>query len=142
MLAQGGIEFGRSHYPAIVAFHAAWLLGLLVAIPPRTPLSAPLLAAFALLQCGRLWTMASLGRFWTTRIVRVPGTALVRRGPYRWLDHPAYLVVALEIPLVPLMFGAWRFAAVAFALKAALLWVRIRVENRALAETARNAETV
>ena len=100
----------------------------------RMPLSSGrLLALFVLLQAGRLWVIASLGRFWTTRIITVPGAPLIRRGPYRWLKHPNYLVVAGEIAVLPLAFGLWQVAVVFSVLNALLLWHRIRWENRALA---------
>jgi methyltransferase len=85
------------------------------------------------LQAARLWVLASLGRFWTTRIVILPGAPLVRRGPYRYLRHPNYLVVAAEIAVLPLVFGAWGIALVFSLLNLVLLIQRIRVEDAALA---------
>ena len=132
LLAQGGLEVGRGHYPLMVALHAAWLLAILLAVPPEAPISAPLLAVFALLQGCRLWVLLSLGRYWTTRVITVPDAPLVRRGPYRFLRHPNYLVVAAEIAVLPLAFGAWRVALAFSALNAALLAWRIGVEDQAL----------
>ncbi len=132
LLAEGGHEVGREHYPLIVLLHTAWLIALLVAVPPTTPPDAWWLSFFLLLQVARVAVIASLGPRWTTRVIVMPGRALVRRGPYRWLRHPNYAVVAAEIVALPLAFGAL-WVALAFGLaNAALLGWRIRVEDRAL----------
>ena len=85
------------------------------------------------LQFARVWVIATLGDRWTTRIIVLPGAPLVRRGPYRWVDHPNYLIVIAEIALLPLVFGLPAVAAFFSVLNAIVLWVRIREENRALA---------
>ena len=131
---EGAIEFGRRHYPALVALHAGWLLALLATIDPKTPVSIPLLAVFVLLEGGRVWVVATLGSRWTTRIVVVPGGKRIRSGPYRYLNHPNYLIVCGEIAVVPLMFGAWVLALIASVLNLLALRTRVRVENKALAE--------
>ena len=133
LLAAGGVEVGREHYPAIVALHAAWLVGLW-ALGWDEPINPLWLAAYALLQALRGWVLGSLGARWTTRIIVVPGETLVRRGPYRWLPHPNYLVVAGEIAVLPLTLGLGAYALVFSGLNAAVLFVRIRAENRALAQ--------
>lgn len=133
LLGAGGVEVGRGHYPLIVGLHAAWLLAILLAVPREAGVSVPLLIAFAVLQGLRLWVLMSLGRFWTTRVITLPGAPLVRRGPYRYLRHPNYLVVAAEIAVLPLAFGAWAVATVFSALNAALLTWRISMEDQALA---------
>src|SRR6056297_3345717 len=84
LLAAGGREHGAGHYPLFFAVQGGWLAALFALTPPEAPLQWGWLAAFAALQAGRVWVIASLGRFWTTRIVTVPGAPLVRRGPYRW----------------------------------------------------------
>jgi methyltransferase len=131
LIAAGGYEVGSGHYPLIVLVHALWL-GALWLLAPGRPASLPLLALFGLVELGRLWVLATLGRRWTTRIIVVPGEALVARGPYRFLAHPNYLVVALEIALLPLVFGLWEVALLFSLLNAAVLAVRIRAENAAL----------
>jgi methyltransferase len=138
--AAGGVEFGASHYPLMVALHALWLLGLWVLGHARS-VDPIWLAAFVLLQAGRLWVIASLGRRWTTRVIVLPGAAPVARGPYRWLRHPNYAVVALEIAVVPLAVGLPLFALMFSAANAVLLAYRIRVENRALAWAVRLPRT-
>jgi methyltransferase len=130
--AAGGVEFGATHYPLMVALHAFWLLGLWVLGHDRG-VDPVWLAIFVGLQAGRLWVIASLGRRWTTRVIVLPGTPAVARGPYRWLRHPNYLIVALEFAVVPLALGLPAFAFAFTLANAALLSLRIRVESRALA---------
>ncbi len=132
LLAGGGIEHEAGHYPAIIALHALWLGGLWL-LAWDSPLNLVWLAVFLGLQALRVWTLLSLGRRWTTRIITVPGETLVRRGPYRFLKHPNYVVVIGEIAVLPLVFGLWWFAAVFSLANALALYVRIRAEDRALA---------
>ncbi len=130
--ARGGVEAGAGHYPVMVLLHTAWLVSLVLVVPPETPANLPLLGAYAALQVVRAWAIATLGERWTTRIIVVPGAPLVTRGPYRYLRHPNYAVVCGEIAVAPLMFGAWELAVVFSALNWALLRHRVRVEDKAL----------
>ena len=136
--ARGAVERGRGHYPLIVALHALWIASTLVEgilRGPEVPALWPVpLALFLLAQALRYWAVFSLGESWNTRILVVPDAKLVRRGPYKYLDHPNYVVVVMEILAFPLIFGAWVTALVFTGLNAALLYVRIREENRALDE--------
>src|SRR5687768_4532354 len=104
LLARGAYEIAPGHYPLIVAVHALWLASLWWLAPGR-PVSWLLIGLFLLLQIGRLWVLATLGRRWTTRIIVLPGAPLVERGPYRIVRHPNYLVVAGEIAVLPLAFA-------------------------------------
>ena len=131
LLAQGAYEVAPGHYPLIVAVHALWLAALWWLAPGR-PVSWLLIGLFVLLQLGRLWVLGTLGRRWTTRIIILPGAPLVRRGPYRFVSHPNYVVVAAEIAVLPLAFGLWQLALVFSLLNAAVLAIRIGAENRAL----------
>ena len=131
--AAGAYEVGSRHYPLIVALHAAWLAGLWIFAWGR-PVHWPFVALFLVLQGLRAWILATLGRRWTTRIIVVPGEVLVRRGPYRFLRHPNYAVVVGEIACLPLAFGLVGFASVFSILNAAVLAIRVRAENGALAE--------
>lgn len=131
--ALGAIEAGAGHYPLLILLHAAWLLALFAAAASTTTMSWGLLALFALLQLGRFWVIASLGPYWTTRILTLPGAPLVARGPYRLCRHPNYLIVVAEIACLPLAFGAWRESIVFTLLNAAILGWRIRVEDGLLA---------
>jgi methyltransferase len=133
LFAEGGVEAGAGHYPLIAGLHVAWLVSMLLHVPAEEPVRWLYLVAYLALQGARVWVMTSLGRNWTARVIVVPGRPLVRKGPYRYLRHPNYLVVAGEIALLPLAFGAWRIAVVYSILNAILLWHRIRVEDRALA---------
>ncbi len=133
LLARGAVERSPGHYPLIVALHAAWLAAMALTIPADQPADPWLLGGFLVLLAGRAWVIASLGPFWTTRIISLPGQALVRRGPYRFLRHPNYLVVAGEIAVLPLAFGAWRLALVFSLLNGLLLGWRIHCEDQALA---------
>ena len=132
LLAEGGVESGAGHYPLIVGLHVAWLASMLIHVAPDTPVHWPFLFAYLILQGFRAWVLVSLGRFWTTRIITVAGLPLVRRGPYRFFRHPNYMVVAAEIAVLPLVFGAWEIALVYSVLNGAMMVHRIRVENQAL----------
>jgi methyltransferase len=132
LLGQGAREHAPGHYPLIVAVHALWLAALWW-LAPGEPINLVLLALFALLQLGRIWVLATLGPRWTTRIIVVPGETLVRRGPYRFVSHPNYLVVVGEIALLPLVFGLWQVALLFSLMNLAVLTIRIRAENSALA---------
>jgi methyltransferase len=139
-LARGAVEWGRGHYPLIVGLHSLWLVSTLVegllrgpAFPVYWPAA---LALFLLVQPLRYWAILSLGESWNTKILVVPGAKPVRSGPYRYLNHPNYVVVVVEILTFPLIFGAWLTALVFTLLNAAVLRLRIREENRALREMA------
>ena len=134
LLAAGGREVGAGHYPLFILLHGGWLAALFVLTPPNAPVSWPLLGLFVVLQMARIWVIVSLGRYWTTRIVTLAGAPLVRRGPYRYLRHPNYWIVALEVAVLPLAFGQWPIALVFTALNLPLLWHRSRVEEEALAD--------
>jgi len=131
LLARGAIEHAPGHYPLIVAVHASWLAALWWLAPLR-PIDGFWLAFFVLVELGRIWILASLRHRWTTRIIVMPGAQLVRRGPYRFIDHPNYWVVTGEIAVLPLVFGLWKTAIVFSLLNAGVLVMRITAENRAL----------
>ena len=137
--AEGGVEFGAAHYPFMVALHACWLLGLWLLGHDRG-VDPFWLAVFIVLQAGRLWVIASLRSRWTTRVIVLRGVAPVARGPYRWLRHPNYLIVVLEIAVVPLALRLPLFALVFSLANVALLATRIRVENQALAWARQTAQ--
>jgi len=144
LLRRGGVEAGRGHYPAMVSLHAGLLVACLVEpllVPAPWPADAaiPAAAAVILAQGLRWWAVTSLGGRWTTRVITLPGAAPVRRGPYRWLRHPNYLAVAVEVAALPLALGAWRTAIAASVANALLLRTRIRVEERALGDGWRSA---
>lgn len=134
LLARGAREVGAGHYPLIVALHAAWLIGLWILLwrLSGVEVSWPWLAVFIVLQGLRVWIIATLGPRWTTRIVVLPGAPLVSGGPYRFVSHPNYMVVAAELFVLPVAFGLVWYAIVFSVLNAAVLWIRIRAEAAAL----------
>lgn len=136
--AHGGREAGAGHYPVMVVLHTALLVGCLVEVWWRAPtfvptLGWPMLALALGSQALRWWCIHTLGRRWNTRVIVVPGMALVAQGPYRRMRHPNYVAVVVEGFALPLVHSAWVTALVFTVANAALLTVRIRTENRALA---------
>ena len=131
LMARGAVEVAPRHYPLIVAVHAAWLISLWV-FGHDQPLNIIALLFYLVLQGLRFWVMRTLGARWTTRIIVLPERPLVAAGPYRFLSHPNYAVVAGEIAVFPLVLGLPLLAAVFTIPNAAVLLIRIRAENRAL----------
>ena len=131
LLARGAIEAGASHYSLLVSVHTAWLIALWIWGRDQ-PVDFAALGGFLVLQGLRAWILATLGSRWTTRIIVLPGEPLIASGPYRYLSHPNYAVVAGEIALLPLALHLPAIALVFTALNAAVLWIRIRAEARAL----------
>lgn len=129
----GAVEADAGGYPLYVLLHAGWLASLAVLVPAATSPDWPLIGVFGLLQLGRIWLIVSLGGYWTTRIVTLPGAPLVRTGPYRYFRHPNYLLVVAEIAVLPLAFGAVAIAATFSALNLMLIARRILIEERVLA---------
>jgi methyltransferase len=132
LLARGAVEVAPRHYPLIIMVHAAWLLSLWV-FGRDQPVNVVALAGYLILQCLRFWIIWTLGSRWTTRIIVLPEQPLVSAGPYRFLSHPNYAVVAGEIAVLPLVLGLPLLAIVFTILNAAVLAIRIRAENLALA---------
>jgi methyltransferase len=133
---RGAIEYGRSHYPAMVALHVAWLASTLVEARragsvPR-PVRMVALGGFVLAQPLRYWAIASLGDRWSTRVLVPPGEAPSTAGPYRYVDHPNYAAVVVELAAAPMALGAWRTALWATLANAEVLRRRIGVERDAL----------
>ncbi len=131
LIAQGAIEVAPGHYPLMVAVHASWLAALW-AFGHDQPVNIVALAAYLALQALRAWVMLTLGARWTTRIIVLPSAPLLASGPYRYLRHPNYAVVAGEIAVLPLMLHLGELAVVFTTLNAIVLFIRIRAEDRAL----------
>ncbi len=131
--ARGAVEVGRSHYPLIVLLHAAWLGAIVLLLPEGATIHWPAMILFVALQLARVWVIATLGPYWTTRIITLEGAPLVRKGPYRFVRHPNYLVVAGEIAALPLAFGEVGVAIAFTVLNGLMLAWRIRQEDMALA---------
>ena len=135
--AAGAIEVGAGHYPSMVAIHTLFLISCVLEVwlleRPFAPRAAGAMLLLLAIATGlRYWTISTLGERWTTRVLVRPGVSLVTGGPFRWLRHPNYLAVVLEIAALPLVHGAWLTAVVFSAANAVLLTVRIRAENAAL----------
>ncbi len=132
LMARGAVEVGSGHYPLIVAVHTAWLLSLWL-FGRHQSVNVAALALYLALQGLRCWVLWTLGSRWTTRIIVLPGEPLVAAGPYRWMSHPNYAVVVGEIAVLPWALDLPWLAVVFTVLNAAVLAIRLRAENRALA---------
>ncbi|MGF7532874.1 isoprenylcysteine carboxyl methyltransferase family protein [Bacillus mexicanus] len=135
---QGAMEFGESHYPYMIIMHILFFLSLMaeVLLMNKQPSSwwIAIAVAIATVQAVRYWALCSLGSYWNTKILVVPGAELVKKGPYKWMKHPNYTVVILEIVLIPLLYQAYVTMCLFSILNAAMLTVRIRTEDKALEE--------
>lgn len=131
LLGEGAYEVSREHYPLIVGLHAAWLIGLWILAYDTQP-NLFLLGVFLLLQAGRVWVLTTLGPRWTTRIIVLPGAPLVKDGPFRFVSHPNYCVVAAELLILPMAFGLLWYGILFSILNAIVLTIRIRAESAAL----------
>lgn len=135
---QGAIEFGESHYPYIIIMHILFFLSLIaeVLLMNKQPSSwwIGIAAAILIVQAVRYWALCSLGAYWNTKILVVPGAELVKKGPYKWMKHPNYTVCILEILLIPLLYQAYVTMCLFSIVNAVLLTVRIRTEDKALEE--------
>jgi methyltransferase len=135
---QGAIEYGHRHYKFIVLLHTCFFLSIIAEYYLRGRhteigfLSYLFFVIFIFLQAGRIWVLASLGKYWNTKILRIPGAELVSKGPYKYFKHPNYIVVVLELAVIPMMFNLYYTAIVFTMLNAVMLTVRIKEENRAL----------
>ncbi len=132
----GGREYGAAYTRLLVGFHVCWFFSFGMEAAARganlrcSP--ASLILVFVLFQVWRYWCILSLGRFWNTRIIVLPGSGLVRAGPYRFLKHPNYVVVVLEIFVYPALFGCWITALIFGFSNILVLTKRIRQEETAL----------
>ena len=136
LLSQGAVQYGQSHYPFMVGMHTLFIVSLIVEYNLRdnTPFSYYLLLAFILVLSFKFWALSSLGKYWNTKIYRVPGVYPVKKGPYKIFKHPNYMEVVLEIAIIPLVFNLYYTAIIFSILNAAMLYVRISVENKVWAD--------
>ena len=132
--AEGGREHGAKHYPLFILLHSGWLIAIALFARPSPAPNLLLFIIFIASQAFRFWTLASIGRWWTTRIISARHFPRVKRGPYRFIKHPNYALVVVEIAVLPLLLGAPAMAIIFSLLNAALLWWRIRIENDVLME--------
>jgi methyltransferase len=132
LLAEGGHEEDAIYYPVVAATHLAWIASLAFLISPQAPVIWPLIACYLALQVVRYWVIASLGRFWTHRIITVPGAPITRAGPYRYVSHPNYAVTLIETFVLQLAFGALALAVIMTSLWWVVLGTKIKLEDEAL----------
>ncbi|HEY4325282.1 MAG TPA: isoprenylcysteine carboxylmethyltransferase family protein [Mucilaginibacter sp.] len=132
LLQQDAIEYGQSHYPFIVALHTGFIISLIIEfyLSGQPPVSWLFLVIYVIVLSFKFWALSSLGKYWNTRIYRIPGVYPVKRGPYRFLKHPNYMEVVCEIAIIPLIFHLYYTAIIFSILNAIMLTVRIRVENK------------
>src|ERR1700756_5010963 len=131
LLSQGAIEYGREHYPFVVALHTCFILSLVaeyVFTGVPHPINYFFLALVILVLLFKWWLMSSLGKYWNTRIYRVPGSVAVKKGPYKFIRHPNYVDVVCEIAMIPLVFHLYYTAIIFSVLNAIMLTVRIKKE--------------
>lgn len=134
LLQHGAVEYGKKHYPLIVMLHVFFFVSLIVEyqIVEPTSYSLFLLILFFIFLVFKVWVISSLGKFWNTKIYRVPDFPLIKKGPYRYFKHPNYIIVIAEIAIIPLIFHLYYTAIVFTVLNGLMLAVRIKEENKAL----------
>jgi len=134
LVENGAVEYGKEHYPFIVALHTLFLLSLIIEYIIRQPVSYSLflIILYFLLLVFKAWIILSLGRFWNTKIYHIENIPLVEKGPYKYFKHPNYFVVIAEIAIIPLCFHLYCTAIVFTLLNALMLYVRVKEENKAL----------
>ena len=132
LLGAGAHEEAAVYYPVVAATHLAWIASLFFLVSPDAPVTWPLIGYYLALQVVRYWVIASLGRFWTHRIITLPGGPIARDGPYRYLPHPNYAVTIIETFVLPLAFGALALAVIMTALWWTVLDTKIKLEDEAL----------
>jgi len=134
--AQGAVEYGQSHYPYIVGLHTLFIISIITEymLSTNSPIDYVFLILFILLLLFKAWALSSLGKYWNTKIFRVPGTGPVKKGPYKLFKHPNYFIVICEIAIIPLVFHLYYTAIIFTVLNAIMLTVRIKVENKVWAK--------
>jgi len=132
LVQNGAIQYGQSHYPFMVAMHTLFIIALITEYNLRggTPISFGFLIAFLLVLAFKFWALSSLGKYWNTKIYRIPGVYPVKKGPYKIFKHPNYMEVVCEIAIIPLVFHLYYTAMLFTLLNAIMLTVRISVENK------------
>ncbi len=136
LLGQGAIQYGQSHYPFMIAMHTLFLIAIIAEYVWRggTAISWVFLTVFLAVLLFKFWALSSLGKYWNTKIYRIPGIYPVKRGPYKFLKHPNYMEVVCEIAFIPLVFHLYYTAVIFTILNAAMLTVRITEENKVWAD--------
>lgn len=135
LLKNGAVEYGKRHYPLIVTLHTLFIISMIMDYNASysSPFDPLFFGIFMVLILLKIWVIASLGRYWNTKIYRIRHADLISKGPYKFVKHPNYMIVVAEIAVIPLVFHLYYTAIVFTLLNAAMLYVRISVENRILA---------
>jgi methyltransferase len=133
LMAAGAVEVGREYYPVVAVTHLAWIAAVFLLLPADAPLLLFPLVLYLALQIARYWVIATLGSYWTHRIIVPSDAPLVRRGPYRYMRHPNYAVTIAETLLLPMVFAGWALGIIMAAVWSAVIYYKIVLENRALA---------
>jgi methyltransferase len=136
LLQQGAVQYGQSHYPFIIALHTLFIVSIITEyiLRGQPPISWIFLLIFLFVLSFKFWALSSLGKYWNTKIYRVPGVYPVKKGPYKFLKHPNYMEVVCEIAVIPLVFHLYYTAIIFTILNAIMLTVRITVENKVWAD--------
>jgi methyltransferase len=136
LLSQGAIQYGQNHYPYIVVMHTLFIVSIITEyiLRPNTPIDYIFLVLFILVLLFKFWALSSLGKYWNTKIYRIPGVYPIRKGPYKIFKHPNYGEVICEIAIIPLVFHLYYTAVIFTVLNAIMLSVRISVENKVWAK--------
>ena len=134
LLKRGAMEYGKKHYPFMITLHILFFISLIVEYTKQQISSFNLFLTlfYFVLFIIKAWVILSLGTFWTTKIFRIAGIPLIKKGPYKYLKHPNYLIVIVEIAVIPLIFHLYYTAIIFTFLNAMMLFVRITEENKAL----------
>lgn len=134
LLAHGAVEYGQKHYRFMIALHILFIVSLIVEyyVAGTGSYSRILLAAYFILLAVKAWVVLSLGKFWNTKIYRIPEFPLVKKGPYKFIKHPNYIIVFIEIALIPSIFHLYYTAVIFTILNGVMLIVRIKEENKVL----------
>lgn len=145
MRARGAYEVGASHYPYMILLHVSFFISLIIEVMYIKSFSSPyyaLIIVFLVLQLLRVWCLTSLGTYWNTKVIILPGAKVVAKGPYAFIRHPNYLIVCLEIAVLPLIFQAYVTAICFTILNFIILSVRIPIEEKALKEATNYAVVI
>jgi methyltransferase len=136
LLSQGAVQYGQEHYPFMIALHTLFIVSIITEyiLRGKPAIDWLFLVLFLFVLSFKFWALSSLGKYWNTKIYRVPGVYPVKKGPYKFLKHPNYMEVVLEIAIIPLVFHLYYTTIIFTLLNAAMLWVRIGVENKVWAE--------
>lgn len=140
MKERGGIEVGQGHYKYFILLHVMFFLFIIIEVQKMSfvktvPFHLVFFIIFAVAQIGRIWCIYSLGKFWNTKIIVLPKVVLIKKGPYKYLKHPNYVIVFIELLTMPLIFGAYVTALIFPFLHLLLLIIRIPYEDKALGRT-------